>query len=152
MLEYRTRPDKSNGVVDGQVPEANILAISIESNRGVRCTSISLRAKISLLFQQKYYSTSLYAGERYSIYFLFIGVRNKKNRTNKTTLISMGRFEKYVRIKRFHYLDFGDILYSVSNRTLFIQINAPDECKVKAYLARTTFSLCFPRTIVAYNI
>jgi len=58
------RADKSDVVVDGQVPEANIRAISIESNRGVRCTSISLRAKISLLFQQKYYSMSLYARER----------------------------------------------------------------------------------------
>jgi len=71
MLEYRTRPGKNNGVVDGKVPEANLRAISIKSNRGVRCTSIILRAKISLLFQQKYYSTSLYAREVYSIFLIY---------------------------------------------------------------------------------
>jgi len=64
----------------------------------------------------------------------------------------MGRFEKYVSIKRFHYLNFGDILYSVSNLTLFIQINASDECKVKAYLARTTFRFAFlVRLYIAYK-
>lgn len=46
--------DKSDGLVDDEVPEANILAISIESNRGERCTVYIIKGvKISLFFLTK---------------------------------------------------------------------------------------------------